>query len=639
MTNIKIVTKVVNALPTERPLVTGEVYKVKQPNGDILTYIVDSSGEPIFERGIDNEEQGRLDQLTQAQITKLIESYSKGEVDSKLVQTVSETIPVPNTVLPQNTDVPSWVTTNGKALLYGRAGGTTYTQIGGASVTVAEGFQRGAYYSKATNRWTFDDVDTPIPTAPADGIIIQGNNKATSGDTVFNALKPVNSVISPSKNIVNYLDFEPEIYVVSQSTNKIVITGGQLNWIGIKITSGFTVGKTYTPQGFGSLGGASTPWIIFADSTNTHISTILASSFAPFTIPPNTAIIYMRVANRSGIGNTPKNNEFTGTVMISEGTVQRPFEKYGQATVKASSVIEEYSPFYVTLTPVTTPYTGTLISQEVGKVYERMKDNFYIGYSILYQRLDYADYASGDFHGGKIVRFAGARLYTYDLSTGVFTDMNKVLIITPESEWVMNSGGWTGGYHGNEDYSKVHFIIDNKVYNPTGDVDFTPSGVIACKSFEYTQQSNLKLDVVDPITGLKISIGNRKKRVSFSKGYKVNSKFTPVLAGKSMSMYAGICCVGKYFTQVTSDSGTSFTPVGNEQFTIDNDYFGRKIYYNSPDVRLTFAASILEWSKEKGCFIRCWDRSSDTKSYFFLPSYTTVVGDWIESEMLIKIEM
>lgn len=159
----------VNTLPTTGN--NGDWYILKKGTDRHEVYIVQPNGTLTFSKGITDDEANRLDQLNQTQITKLSSLNTQQQLDtkfqdqkdytdSKVFQTVSETIPIESTVLPKGSSIPSWITTNGKGLLTGGIGGTTYTQTGGSPITVAEGFQVWGFYDKALDIWTFG---SPFP--------------------------------------------------------------------------------------------------------------------------------------------------------------------------------------------------------------------------------------------------------------------------------------------------------------------------------------------------------------------------------------------------------------------------------------------------------------------------------------------
>lgn len=159
-TNIKIKTHVVLELPTERPLEKGAVYKVKQADGELLTYTVDSSGEPVLERGITNDQKGRLEQLQQPDIDKLKTGvYTKSEVDTKISEVdalaLSEMYPLADGI----TVLPTPPTFNGQTMSKAWAfikQGVTYTQTGGSPITGVDGHDNRVIWNGTT--WSLKDM-------------------------------------------------------------------------------------------------------------------------------------------------------------------------------------------------------------------------------------------------------------------------------------------------------------------------------------------------------------------------------------------------------------------------------------------------------------------------------------------------
>lgn len=150
----------------ELPLVgtNGDWYILQKTNGRHEIYIADARGNLVFNKGITDAEQEKLTGLkTQAQITADIEEMGQ--------QAGGQIIPITGTVLPQGVNVPSYITTKGKAELIGGAGGTTFTQSGGPSTTVSEGSLRIGYYDRTTNLWSFDSVEKPLPTVTGTDVL------------------------------------------------------------------------------------------------------------------------------------------------------------------------------------------------------------------------------------------------------------------------------------------------------------------------------------------------------------------------------------------------------------------------------------------------------------------------------------
>src|SRR5690606_18509836 len=92
--------------------VAGHKYKVMQGNGDLLEYVINSNGEPVFVRGITDEQNSRLQQITQQLIDKLSNDYTKEQIDvivgniedeiaDAIVQSTAAYVPLnPNGTLP-----------------------------------------------------------------------------------------------------------------------------------------------------------------------------------------------------------------------------------------------------------------------------------------------------------------------------------------------------------------------------------------------------------------------------------------------------------------------------------------------------------------------------------------------------------
>lgn len=171
-TNIAITEHVVQELPSERPLVTGEKYKVMQPDGTLIEYTIDSQGEPVRVKGITNDESSRLDRLTTEEISKvesittgdiskLKEDYTRAEVDQKFedVRNLanssrinlngSTVLPVPPTRPDSSVIEDAWVRL---------AQNVTYTQSGGDPLTGIEGHETIAEWDNEEGEWSLVDM-------------------------------------------------------------------------------------------------------------------------------------------------------------------------------------------------------------------------------------------------------------------------------------------------------------------------------------------------------------------------------------------------------------------------------------------------------------------------------------------------
>lgn len=488
-----------------------------------------------------------------------------------------------------------------------------------------------AYWSGST--WSLKDMGA-LPSVTVEDDVSQENTGAVSGKGVDDT---INKLAKRSPNIIDYMTFQSGIWAESATTHKVVKTASN-NWFSVVINNaGQYVGKTLYYQGWQSSITGTTPIVLFADATNTFISQILRQDFnGQITPPAGTDKIYLIGANQTGIGlpeniHNPSANQYINTLMLSEGNSSKPFQSYGSYQIDAGIVVNKYPEMFVQLFPYTAPYSGTKISHEVAHVYERLNGNVYARHLLLYERLDYADFVSGDFLGGEVVRYAGCKLFSYNLDTNTFTDLAKTFIIIPESEFVMNSSAWIGGYHGYENLSAVNFIINNKTYNVSGNLNFTATGLISCKSFSYSVVSKMKLSD-------KSDYADRVKINDFiNGGYQTRSRFKMLKANPFMA-YMGIVCVGKYFTQVTSDTSKVVVPSASTLFPIDEDYMSRELLYSSSDYQLSVINRVSESLLDNLCMIRLWDRASDTKFYRQIPNYTPAIGEVFETITEVRIK-
>lgn len=501
--------------------------------------------------------------------------------------------------------------------------GGTYTQPGSGTLTApANSFNVGFWDG---GQWTIPisvEIDADL------SAYAQSGGSAKTLAQVDSELKPI---ISKSINLANCLDFKGQTWVVNGAG--FVVSVDQINWISVQLNN-LIPSTVYNLQGYGASISGGLPMIMFSDIDNQFISQITKSEIdlanGDFTTPATAYNAYIRVANEVNIGLNPTNNAFTSTLMVSQGSGSKDFERYG-THVLASVIQEDYPKMFVELIPVTAPYVGNQISQEVGRIYERLREDLYACHSIRYQYWQYEDYTAGDFHGGKIIRYAGSKLVTYNKASGTFSDMGQVLVITAESEFVISAGGWTGGHHGNENTSVVRFLIDNQAYNPSGDVDFTPLALTPCNSFSLVVASELVID------GTQEPLAERKKVVTFDHGgYHVTTRLK-WLQSRSLSMYSGICCVSKEFDSVTADSGEIVIPTGGGDFLVDNDDMSRAVFYRSDQVELTVTSRVFA-DIDSDATLRIWDRANDTKYYRLLPTAPIALGGVLELEQNVTIK-
>jgi hypothetical protein len=463
-------------------------------------------------------------------------------------------------------------------------------------------------------------------------IIDEKNQLPLNSDAVINELS---KIIDQSYNLIDYNNFEGGSYIVGSSTNIVNLSTASLNWLSVKVP--ITENTEYYLQGLDILDLAShTPIVIYGTSSDLFISEVQKGDFnGVLNSPPNASYMYIRIANAVGIGINPTSNNFVNTVQLTEGGEEKPFQKYNSIYIKESVLPnnnkKDYPNFFIELFPVTENYNGVLFQKTVANIYEKLSGNKYVKHSLRYEKLDYSDFVSGDFLGGEVVRYFGAILSNYDEENNSFTDTSTVFIRTLESEFVLSAGGWSGGYHGNEDMESCFFMIDGKPYND-GTMIFEPLGLTPCNSFNYIFKSKLILH------SDKSDICDRLKVCEFKDGgYNVRTKLKG-LSSVNALMYPGICCVDKMFNNIISDTSNKYTYVSDNNYLVDGDKFSRTYYYSNNDYSLNISAKIInDENIDKNAEVLIWDRPSDTKYYRRVSSYNFEINKTIEFEQFVSI--
>ncbi|KAF5044702.1 hypothetical protein DSECCO2_489010 [anaerobic digester metagenome] len=374
----------------------------------------------------------------------------------------------------------------------------------------------------------------------------------------------------------------------------------------------------------------------FYNANGDRIQSVLGNGTKIQTVnsPANSFYAVISIANEVGIGNNPTNNQYIDTFQFEEGATPTAYMPFGDIKIK-ESLIKSLSPkMFVSLMPFTGTYSGTMISHDIAYIYEHLKGSQYVRHTLRYEKLEYADYLSGDFHGGEVVRYAGARLFTYDVETKVMTDAGKDLIIHLESEFVMSTGGWSGGYHGNEFMSNVFFVIDGKVHNTDGLVSgFTAITMKEAFSFDYIMASAMNEDTE------KTLFCDRTKNVSFvDGGYHVKTKLINIRQAKTTQFYTGISCIGKNLgSVVVSEDAGVYVPNGGDDFLFQDKKI-KTVYYSSAvnDLSAIVESRIKNQADDDAAVVKLWDRATDTKYYREIYR-ATVVGEDIEFETKVVV--
>lgn len=184
----------------------GDKIKVKS-NDRFKYYIMDTSREWIFDQGITDAEQSRINKLNDVQVTKLeglnTQAEITQEINTAVIQANGTPIPITSNVLPQGGSVPAVITVIGSAQLIGGVGGTTYTQTGGSSIVVAEGKIKFAYYTRSTNLWT-EGVELPLIIPSASVEVKPTNPNSTSSLAVYNYINGNPIVLGTEKVLSTY---------------------------------------------------------------------------------------------------------------------------------------------------------------------------------------------------------------------------------------------------------------------------------------------------------------------------------------------------------------------------------------------------------------------------------------------------
>jgi hypothetical protein len=287
---------------------------------------------------------------------------------------------------------------------------------------------------------------------------------------------------------------------------------------------------------------------------------------------------------------------------------------------------------YIELIPFNEAYSGTLINYTIGYYYENIGMDYYIGHALIYQKLNYADYVSGDFMGGELVRCGGAKLYKLIDSVMVYQNYN--VLNTVESEFVLQLNGFVGGYHGNEFMSKVYFVVDNKIINNDGSVStFGAISLKPCRSFRFQQKSQLYHGSSHTV------IANRSKVNVFKEGgYEVETKIIWIVKA-NLWAYTSLFSISKdTHNQVISDMSEIYSPIGNNEFLIKNDCYVRKLFYLGGEKGIAIqVTNDINGDLDKTAFVKLWDRSSDTKYYRQTVNFNTEIGEVFETKSKITI--
>lgn len=293
-----------------------------------------------------------------------------------------------------------------------------------------------------------------------------------------------------------------------------------------------------------------------------------------------------------------------------------------------------FVPIYTTESAITTAALSPCYYQFSGsslKVYSQVKGNLYVGFNVLYQFYD------DDIIYEKYWRIANADFYT--LADGVMTATGKKALDVGESEFVIKQTAekkdFTGGVHGDEQFTDVLFLANGIAVAITGTVPLT-----ACSDFQYIIKSTLHETTETDggfIAGHPV-IANHIKHTSFlNGGYKTYNKLITQYDGTLMTVYHGISCISKDVANVVMTDKT-FTPTamtGSGSELMREPGARKYIGYNTTNNLSATATSRIIGDDVADLNSMSWvsDRGVDSKYYRRSPVDQPVsVGDVFESE-------
>lgn len=170
---------------------------------------------------------------------------------------------------------------------------------------------------------TLTDVVYPINLA---GYATTGQVNAVS-QSVSIVSSEVDSILSKSINIIDRQRAKNQAWNTSGGVGSTAA-----NWVRVDLMP-IKPNTTYHYQGNGSIANG-VPLAVFFDATGNHLpaenllSTGGSGQNKDFTTGANTAFIGVNVANRTGAGNDPVNATEMGTIMVSEGAGNKPYQPY-----------------------------------------------------------------------------------------------------------------------------------------------------------------------------------------------------------------------------------------------------------------------------------------------------------------------
>lgn len=221
-----------------------------------------------------------------------------------------------------------------------------------------------------------------------------------------------------------------------------------------------------------------------------------------------------------------------------------------------------------------------------------------------------------------------------------FTRLYKCLEAN-ENEFVFhikNAADYTGGYHGDEKYTDIHFFLDGE------DLDLTSSFTKKGNHFEFIITSNM-YDTLNDITDV-VAV-HYKRTIITDDGYITQNRVVFQKSTLLNEVFAGLCCVSKevaskWFAEdlvvhtCVGDSTSTFPTIVSEKPVV--------CFYNpTNNVMVEVTSEIIYGIEPEILKLSIWDRSGDTKFYYRSPGNTTSLnvsqGDEYKVELTFKLKI
>ena len=214
-----------------------------------------------------------------------------------------------------------------------------YSVGGGAPVEATAGHVWKWFWNGTS--WSLVDMGE-LPMMSADGIVEEGETRATSGETVYESLAPIRATILQSEQL-----FDKETAIIE--VGSLLASTGGLSASNHNLRARFPntvlqVGETYSikrsvdaghPQGNVTFFNASNGVISFIPTTLENLNE------TTFTVPVGTSHTYIVLGFLPNVNTLPlRDNPVVNGLMLVEGAAPKPYEPFGRYTVKPEAIPE-----------------------------------------------------------------------------------------------------------------------------------------------------------------------------------------------------------------------------------------------------------------------------------------------------------